>query len=288
MEERFQFSGFADEIAPELEEQMRVFQQLGIRYIEMRGVNGRSLCDYSLQEAKEIKAQLKEHGFALSAIGSPIGKIGINDPFAPHLELFRHALDLAELFETPYIRMFSFFIPKGEDCAKYRDAVLERWGAFIEAAKGRGITLLHENEKEIYGDTAERCLDLLETLNCPYVRATFDPANFVQCGVEPYPAAYALLRPYIEYVHIKDAKFADGSVTAAGEGDGNVEALLRALWQDGYSGFLSLEPHLCDFSGFAQLEPNARAKAQASEGARLFTYATQRLQALLNKIEKGE
>ena len=284
---QFILSGFADEIAPELDTQIRVMKSLEISYIEMRGVNGKSLCDYSLAQAQEIKAQLDEAGVKISAIGSPIGKINITDPFEPHLEAFRHVLDLADCMETKYIRMFSFFMPKGADPSQYRDEVLLRWQGFVDAAKGRGITLLHENEKDIYGDTPERCLDLLSSLNCEYVRATFDPANFIQCGVEVFPHAYTMLRPYIEYMHIKDAKASDGAVTVAGRGDGHIPSVLQDLKDSGYSGFLSLEPHLTNFVGFADLEESAEIaqKEDMSQGAKLFAAASASLTDILQKLK---
>ena len=47
----------------------------------------------------------------ISAIGSPIGKVKITDPFEPHMERFRKAVKLAEFFESPFIRIFSFYPP---------------------------------------------------------------------------------------------------------------------------------------------------------------------------------
>lgn len=281
----FTISAFADEIDMDLTVQMDVLDKYHIRYIEMRGVNGKNLSDCTLEEARDIKRQLDARGFRLSAVGSPIGKIGISDDFAPHLEQFKRVLDIAHIMETRYIRMFSFFIPKGENPDEYEDAVLERWRQFIDAAKGSGVTLLHENEKGIYGDTAERCLHLIQSLDCPNVRATFDPANFVQCGVEPYPHAYELLKPYIAYLHIKDAKFADGRVTPAGQGDGRVPDILASLKSSGFDGFLSLEPHLADFEGFAALEQECDAsKPDKSKGALLFGMAADALTGIVNQL----
>ena len=153
--------------------------------------------------------------------------------------------------------------------------------------KGAGITLLHENEKDIYGDTPERCLDLLTSLNCEYVRATFDPANFIQCGVEVYPHAYTMLRPYIEYMHIKDAKASDGAVTVAGRGDGHIPSVLQDLKDSGYTGFLSLEPHLTNFVGFADLEESAEVaqKEDMSQGAKLFAAASASLTDILQNLK---
>ncbi|MDK2902591.1 MAG: hypothetical protein PWQ93_510, partial [Clostridiales bacterium] len=134
--------------------------------------------------------------------------------------------------------------PKGSDPYDYREKVMERWAAFVTAAQDQGMILLHENEKEIYGDIPERCADIIQTMNVPFVKATFDPANFVQCDVETYPHAFNLLKDHIAYMHIKDALYKDHSVVPAGQGDGRVRDILRELDQAGYEGFLSIEPHL--------------------------------------------
>lgn len=281
---RFTLSGFADEIDQNLSVQMKVLKELGIKHIEMRGVNGKNLCDCTLEEVKEIKKVLDDNGFSLSAIGSPIGKIKITDEFQPHLEKFKHVLDIAEIMQVKYIRLFSFFMPEQSDYSVHRNEVLYRMQELIKAAAGKNVILLHENEKGIYGDTAERCLDLLKTINCEYFKATFDPANFVQCKVEVFPSAYELLKPYIEYIHIKDAKYQDGSVTPAGEGDGKLSKVLKALINDDFSGFLSLEPHLCDFVGFSNLETSNFEKEAATQGIILFKKATEALKKLLSEL----
>lgn len=233
---RFILTGFADEIDSDLTLQIETLKGLGMNHIEMRGVNGKNLCDYTLEEAAEVKKQLDENGFSLSAIGSPIGKIKITEEFEPHLEKFRHVLKLAELFEVKYIRLFSFYIPEGDDPASYRDEVLRRMAAFVEEAVGKNVVLLHENEKGIYGDIPERCFDILSTLNCPYLRATFDPANFVQCDAEVFPKGYELLAPYVEYLHIKDARYADHVVVPAGQGDGRVGDVIASLVKTDFTG----------------------------------------------------
>ncbi|MDF2537631.1 MAG: xylose isomerase [Herbinix sp.] len=281
---QFILSAFADEISSDFRTQMDVLDQHGISYIEMRGVNGRNITEYTLEEAKLIKQQMDSRGFKLSSVGSPVGKISILDDFEPHLKLFKHTLDLAKLFESNYIRMFSFFIPKGEAPKKYRDEVLKRWSSFLQEAKGSGVTLLHENEKDIYGDTALRCLDLMQSLNCDNVKTVFDPANFVQCDELTYPYAYELLEEYIAYVHIKDALSADHQVVPAGHGDGHVKEILTALKKRGYEGFLSLEPHLGQFTGFAKLELNSVSEESADNGPALFAIAADALKNILKGI----
>ncbi len=240
---KFIIAGFADEISDDLGEQLELLNELGINYMEMRNVGGKGVITYSLDEVKGFKAQLDVAGVKVSAVGSPIGKILITDDFEPHLKLFKHTIEVAKILEAPYIRMFSFFYEEGQDPEKYTNEVLRRWNLFQEVAKDSGIVLLHENEKQIYGDVAERCETLLNACNKNIVRGIFDPANFVQCGVDT-KKAFAKLRDKIVYMHIKDALATDGTVVPSGEGDGNIAYILNELAASGYEGFLSLEPHL--------------------------------------------
>lgn len=249
----FTLSGFADEISPDLQEQLSVLRELDIHYLELRGVWGKNVLTLDDDEVEAIRTALDSAGIKVSAIGSPIGKINIQDPMEPHLKSFQRALWLAEVFRAPYIRIFSFFVPEGE-AAAYRDEVMARLRALLDAARGHPVMLLHENESRIYGDIPQRCRDIHETLASPQLRATFDPANFVMNGVRPFSEAYPLLKDWIEYLHIKDGSLSDRRVTPAGLGDGQVSELVQALAASGFNGFASLEPHLAAagaFSGFS-------------------------------------
>ncbi len=281
----FVLSAFADEISSDLKTQMDVLDEHGIKYIEMRGVNGKNLVQHSIAEVIVIKKSLDERGFKISAIGSPIGKIKISEPFKDHLELFKHTIEIAKILETEYIRMFSFFMPEGEDPAIYREEVMLRWKAFIKAAEDTGLILLHENEKDIYGDTPERCLDLLNEMSCSYFKAIFDPANFVQCNVKTYPDAYELLKDQVTYMHIKDAVYSEHNVVPSGYGDGKVKEILTALYNRGFKGFLSLEPHLGNFAGFSALEPSSPLNLLPDGGPKQFAIATEALKKIISEIE---
>ncbi|ULL18109.1 sugar phosphate isomerase/epimerase [Paenibacillus sp. H1-7] len=263
-------TGFADEISPDLELQLDVMASVGISHIELRGVWGKNVLDLSDEEVAQIKKRLDERGFRISSIGSPIGKISVTDDFEPHLIRFRRAIELSRAFEAPYIRIFSFFIPEGHDAGDYREVVLDRMKQLTRIAEQEGAQLLHENEKDIYGDIGERCLDILQACDSPHLRGAFDPANFVQCGVRPMTEAYPLLAPYVDYIHIKDAKMGSGKVVPAGEGDGELRELVRELKQRGYAGFMSLEPHL-----------SAAETFQGYSGPELFVTAVEALKKLL-------
>ena len=282
MFENIVLTGFADEIDASLEHQIRVLKKLHMNHVEMRGVDGKNLVDYSEAEAKEIKKRLDDNGISLSAIGSPLGKIGIKEDFAPHMELYKHTVELAHIMGTPNIRMFSFYGTEKEAPTVYREEVMDRLGQFADYAVSNDVVLLHENEKGIYGEMAEGCLDIMKQFYGDHFKAVFDFANFVQARQDTLEA-YEMLRPYIAYIHVKDALWKDGSVVPAGYGDGNVKEILKKLKADGYKGYLSLEPHLTEFAGFAALEKNGKTEGKLS-GEEAFTLAHDSLVKLLNLV----
>jgi len=264
-------SGFIDEISDDFSEQCKVAAGLGLRHVEVRSAWGINILDLDAAQLDNLRQTLAEYGLSVSSIGSPIGKISIDDDFPPHLERMRHAVEVAELLEAPYIRLFSFFIPEGTDPDSRRDEVLSRMSALAEAAADSDVILVHENEKEIYGDIPRRCLDIVTSVDSPRLQLAWDPANFVQVGVRPFTEGYSMLRPYVGYIQIKDALLADGTVVVAGAGDGEVVETIRALHADGFDGFFSLEPHLGEYTAFGALS-----------GSELFTKAWKAFTDILN------
>ncbi|MDB5083285.1 MAG: sugar phosphate isomerase/epimerase [Bacilli bacterium] len=237
-------TAFADEISSDLNEQLDVLASVGISHLEFRGVWRKNVLDLTNEELKTVKTELDARGFQVSSIGSPIGKINITDPFEPHLERMKRALDSADYLGAPFIRIFSFFIPADEPVEVYREQVMFRMGELVKLAEKTGKVLLHENEKHIYGDHPSRCRDILSTVNSPVLRGIWDPANYIQCGVDPYQEGFLLTKEYVEYIHIKDALKDSGKVVPAGLGDGQIAKVFQELKQMHYSGFLSIEPHL--------------------------------------------
>lgn len=258
-------SGFVDEIDDDFAVQCQVAAGLGLRYAEIRSAWGINILDLDDDQLRRVSELLAAHDLQVSSIGSPIGKIGINDDFAPHLARMEHAVAVARTLDAPYLRLFSFFIPEGEDPDSHRDEVLRRMRALADVAEAGGVIAVHENEKDIYGDIPRRCLDIVTSVNSPNLKLAWDPANFVQCGVRPFTDGYADLRPHTVYIQIKDALLADASVVVAGAGDGEVAATVRALRADGFDGFFSLEPHLGSFTAFGALSgPELFTKAHSA------------------------
>lgn len=247
---------FSDEASPSIDAQIDALLRNGLDGMEIRNVDGVNISDITKEKAKEVKTKLDAHGLSVWSIGSPIGKINLQDDFEKHLEKFKHTLEISKILNAKNVRLFSFFIPKNSDPSVYKEQVFTRLGQFVEAAKDYDITLCHENEKGIFGDVPERCLEIHKQF--PEIKAVFDPANFVQCGVDTVKA-WALLKEYVNYMHVKDA-LEDGFVVPSGKGIGNVQRIAKDFIAHGGKEF-TVEPHLKVFDGFEQLEQGEAFKA---------------------------
>jgi sugar phosphate isomerase/epimerase len=236
-------SAFADEISQDPHEQLDVLARHNIKSLEFRAIHGTNVLDLTDAQHAEFRRLLVARGFGLSAIGSPIGKIRITEPFDEHLRRFERAMDLADSYQAPRIRVFSFYIPPGDDPAAHRAEVMGRMAELARRAADRGITLFLENEKGIYGDTAARVADILETVDSPALRHAFDPANYVEVR-QPIDEAWARLRSFVRHFHVKDYDANLERNVPAGAGDGLIPRLIQEAVDAGYDGFCVLEPHL--------------------------------------------
>lgn len=264
-------SGFGDEIDADPVVQTAVLQALGASFIEVRSAWGVNIVDLDAAQLDRLAAVFEERGMGVSAIASPVGKVDVALPVEHEVERLGRAIAAAERLGSRCIRLFSFFRAEGVPVESIRDDVMVRMRALADRAEAAGVILLHENEKDIYGDTPERCLDIVETVGSPALRLAWDSANFVQVGVEhPFDDGYALLRPHLEYLQVKDALSATGEVVPAGEGDGQLLETLTALRDDGYAGFASLEPHLTDVNALGGFSGPA-AFGRAGRAFRLLT-----------------
>lgn len=247
----FTISAFADEISPDPREQLAVLKGCNVRHIEFRSIHKTNVLALTDDQVKEFKKLLAGEGFKLSAIGSPIGKVAIDSPFEPHLDKFKRAVELCGVFGTPNVRVFSYYPPAGEwagDWKPHRDEVIRRMRAKAEIAEKAKVTLFHENEHRIYGDSPERVADVITTVNSPALKAAYDAANYVFCGYDPVEG-WEKTKAFTAHFHIKDWKRNWKDATGehgviAGTGDGNIPHSIRAAVGMGYKGFAVLEPHL--------------------------------------------
>lgn len=291
MKENIMISGFADEISSDFQKQLEVVTNLGMHYISLRSADGKGIADYTVEEVKEkLLPRLEKFGVKVSSLGSPIGKVGIEDEegFEKQLEQLTTLCEICKVLDCKYIRMFSFYIPEGKNPQDYRSMVIEKLEKFLEIARKYQVVLLHENEKDIYGDVASRCKDLMDTLGEPCFKSAFDFANFVQCG-EDTKACWELLKGSVAYIHIKDAVSTDKENVVCGTGEGKIKEILnQAINEEGYEGFLTLEPHLVLFDALASLETTAAENIikenKAKDGAEGYTMQYRALCGILDTI----
>lgn len=247
----FTLSAFADEISPDPQTQIDVLKSCGVRHIEFRSILGTNVLALSDLQINEFKALLDRNNFKLSAIGSPIGKIRIDEPFEPHLEKFGRAIELCRVFGTPNIRIFSYYPPQGSEwndvAAAYRQEVMDRMAEKCRRAEKAHVRLLHENEHRIYGDSPDRVVDVMSTIlgqfkSSPLV-AVYDPANYVYCGYDPIEG-WERSKQWTGHFHIKDWKAGAPHGSLPGEGEGQIPKVIADAVKRGYDGFATMEPHL--------------------------------------------
>ena len=269
-------SAFADEVIEDFRGQVEYLAKERIGYIEPRFIDRKNIMDLSRSELKEARRLIRDHGLKVSAIGSPIGKVRLDEPFRPHLDKFKHVVDLALFFETPFIRVFSYYAPQGKNIDDYRDEVLDRMAAKLRFVQDVDVTMVHENETHIYGHSAENCVDLARTLDSPKLRLAYDPANFVwgEKIANNVEVCWPLMKPYVVHVHIKDWKLGSKDIgSLPGEGDGQIKELLAELSAMKYDGCLTMEPHLQTGGQFG-----------GSTGPELFSKATAAVRRLADKV----
>lgn len=273
---QFTLCAFADEAGSSVSEQIAALSDNGIPLLELRGVNGRNVTALSVSEMRALNKELHAAGISVWSIGSPIGKIALSDPWDAHVSLFQHTLALADACEAKNMRIFSFYLDPAV-AEREKEEILDRLGTMAELARPYGVTLCHENEKGIFGDTPERCVMLHKEI--PAIRSVFDPANFVQCGCDTQKA-WSLLSPYVDYMHIKDVA-QNGEIVPAGEGIARIPELLSQY----HGSVLTLEPHLAEFVGLASLEQSGETSqigARYASTRDAFDHAVCALKALLS------
>jgi len=247
-------SAFADEISPQLDEQLRVLMELGIRNLDLRGFDGVNVMKLTDEQVKQASEAFKREGVSAICIATPIGKVNVTDAFDPQTGQMKRAVELAETFGAKYIRIFSFYLAKGEEPKKSKKEVIDRVGKLARQAEGSGVTVVLENEEGLYGDTIERCAEVINGVKLPHLKLAFDPCNLSIVGPRPFTDSFSLVKRHLGYVHVKDWSRQSKEIVLAGEGDAELKEIVAALKGLNYEGVVSLEPHLAQagqFSGFS-------------------------------------
>ena len=248
-------TGFADEAASAIDGQIRATKELGWKFIESRGIDGKNIHDISDADFDRVCEKLAASGVQINCFGSAIANWGkkINEPFDSSLQEARRAIPRMQRLGTRLIRIMSFAVRDAEDQMeeeRFR-RLRELQRMFTEA----GITPVHENCMNYGGMSWQHTLKLIE--HVPGLKLVFDTGNPVfsddRSKPKPYPKQsawefYSHVKEHVAYVHIKDGYFdAPGNksvFTFPGEGKAEVPRIIRDLVQRGYQGGISIEPHL--------------------------------------------
>ena len=281
MMKNIMLSAFSDEYSSDIDVQLSMLNENGIGYIEPRFIGEKNISDLTEREALSLAEKLSSHGIGVSSIGSPLGKIKLSDDFAEHTDRAKRVFETANILGAKNVRMFSFYMKDGQTRSEARGEVLMRLSELISLAESYNVTLCHENEGGIYGESPEACLDLLTSFGGK-LRQVFDMGNFLLRGYAPYPEAFSMLMPYIEYFHIKDA-LRERAIVPPGLGEAMIPEILKDYSESSsLPFFVTLEPHLETFSGLNKLtgsKINNPYKFESAEAA--FLEAVRRIKNII-------
>jgi sugar phosphate isomerase/epimerase len=237
---------FADEGGYTLSEQIDILKKNNVYKIELRSISGKNVSSFSDEDAISYYNQLSSNGIEVYSIGSPLGKVDLCDADA-HLKTVKRVCEIANIFKAKRVRMFSFYkaFDDFDKVAYYLDKM-------CQIAKEHDVIFCHENEKDIYGDTADRVKQIYDK-NIDGLRFVFDPANYIQCG-EYIPDAFSKTFAFTDYFHVKDVESSSGAIVPAGYGDGAFDTIIQAVKNSGKDYVFTLEPHLKVFSGYSDID----------------------------------
>ncbi len=275
-------SAFSDEAGNSIQEQISALKRNGISLMELRSIDGKNVAEFTEEEAKSYQKQLEENGISVWSIGSPLGKVDIDVDFNKYCEKVRHVCKLTNIFKTKKIRMFSFFKAYDEE-----EKVFAYLREMVKIGKEYGVDMCHENEKDVFGDTAERVLKIMQ--NVEGLKYIYDPANYLQCG-QAADETLAIFHSKTDYFHIKDVISETGELVPAGYGDTKIKELVAKIEDEKV---LTLEPHLMEFDAYKSIDnTEMKHKFTFANGQEAFDAAVTALKNILKELnykeEKGE
>ncbi len=268
----FPLAVLTNEISEDVARALAVAIELGITEVELNTLWGKQVTDLTPEQVEEARDLLRMAGLPVNLICDPAFKSapleavaapgdGETAAYRRHREILERAIALAHRFGTDRVRVFGFRRPAAHGTigpgwqapppptAEELDAIGRGFRPLCTLAADEGVTLLLENVRFCYADTSANSRAILEAVASPRLRLIWDPANaFVSGDTASAPEGYAAVRPYVDRVHVKDARFLDharGETAWQRVGDGEVDLAgqLRALLADGYRGALTIETH---------------------------------------------
>ena len=240
---RFTLTAFADEVSPNLDDQLAALTALDVKGLDVRSLEGVNVLDLGLSDLERIRARCAEEGIHVATVGSPVNKVAFDVlTQGRELDRLRKACYAAARLNTKRIRLFTPETPEDQHEARASDVI--RWMKEQKRiAQDHGLILIHENDAKFWSAYPENAKRLFGELGDESFRAAFDFANTVILGFPPMHDWFPSLLPYLDTIHIKDAA-ADGQIVPAGEGDAQIRETFEYLIGEGWTGPVTMEPHL--------------------------------------------
>ena len=276
-------SAFSDEAGPSADQQINALLRAGLRFIDIRNIDGHNITDLPVEQAKIVKAKLDDHGIQTQMLGSPIGKIQVDDELLLDIDKLNHLGEMAPIFGCGAVRMFSYYNKSELSHDEWRKHTLQRLETLRDRAEKMGLILYHENERHIFGDLTDDVETLADLRNANF-KLIFDFDNYQQSGEDVW-ATWLQLRDRSDAIHLKDST-QDKEHVPVGQGNGQVEKILADAVTRNWSGPLTLEPHLTHSQSVVSTGPSGQQNQAYSqmEASESFEIAAQAAKDLLEKV----
>ena len=260
-------TGFTDEAGADLATQLRATKELGWKFFETRKINDKTLSSMSDAEFDTLCAALDESGIKINCYGSEIANWKKHprkeEDFQASIDELTAAIPRMQKLGIKLVRGMSFVAVTDEqpDSPELEQIIFKKVRRLVEICADNGIVYGHENCRNYGGLSHRHTLKLLENVNHDNLKLIYDTGNpcttYRRIGEPPYALQsswefYRNVREHIVYVHIKDFTAipnADMSPVTrqrafAGDGTGDIRAIVRDLRETGYDGGFSIEPHI--------------------------------------------
>jgi sugar phosphate isomerase/epimerase len=250
-----------DEMKIDFETSLRLGVEWGLRYADIRTVDGVNVLDLTDAQVARAKDLLDRYGMRVAGVATPFFKCtlpGLAEDvsgdlhnarvlsYTDHVALLPRAVAIAQAFDAPYLRIFSFWRQSGVDFWPALDAAVE---ATLAATAGSDVVPCLENEGACFIGSSAELAEAAQRYRGPQLKFIWDPGNSTNSGMPPRSGDFAIFAGRIAQVHLKDSRYdpatGKATATAPGAGDTNYHTELRRLQAAGYDGALTLEPHYC-------------------------------------------
>lgn len=237
----FLLSIITDEISQDPEVAFSLAKEFGFDGVELRSVWDTPVEQLPEDKMRQLADRIKECGLQVSAIASSFLKDDWgNDDRAK----FDRLVKACHILDCKKVRGFSFWAAEDYTDQKFADYL----STYDQLLEKEGLTLMLENDPAVNLNTGNALARFFSSHKLRNIGILWDPGNDIYtCGdtVKPYPDEYEAVRPFVRHVHVKDAVHKNGEPVGVALGDGWMDfpGQFKALIADGYTGWVTLEPH---------------------------------------------